>query len=192
MELPSNITKSLSVNSYHLSIVGDKDSYLHNVDKQYDTSLLIKMIEDISSLIGSSILYTLSHQFQPHGASASALISKSHIALHTYPDVHPTKPLGLIRLDIDISGGGKVSPLDSLDYLLTTLDSHLMVVDYKERGFSYEGGVKEFGGKRNVNQYVTDLKKYYIHTKDQTHILMRSDICDPLVRKEVKEIRNGI
>lgn len=192
MELPSNITKSLSINSYRLYPVGDKDSHLYNVNKQYGTSCLIRMIEEISNLIDSNILYTVSHQFKPYGASAAALISESHIALHTYPDVHPSKPLGMIRLDIDISGCGKVSPLNSLDYLLTTLDSHLMVVDYRERGFSYEGGIKEFGEKRNVNRYVKDLKKYYIQPKDYAHILMRSDISDPLIEEEVKEIRSGI
>ena len=155
MELPSNVTKSLSINSYRLCSTKDKDAHLQSVDKQYGTSYMIKMIEDISKLIDSNILYTLSHQFQPYGC-------------------------------------GKVSPLNSLDYLLTTLDPHLIVVDYKERGFSYEGNTKEFGEKRDVNQYVKDLKKYYIQTKDQAHVLMLSHIGDPLIEEEVKEIRNGI
>jgi S-adenosylmethionine/arginine decarboxylase-like enzyme len=162
------------------------------VDKKYGTSCLIKMIEDISNLIDSNILYTVSHQFQPYGASAAALISESHIAIHTYPDVHPTKPLGIIRLDIDISGCGKVSPLNSLDYLLTTLNPHLTVVDYKERGFSYDGSTKEFGERRDVNQYVKNLKKYYIQTRDQAQVLMLSRIGNSLIKEEVKEIRNGI
>lgn len=190
--LPSNITKSLSLNSYRLHSTTDKDQYLSEIDKEYNGKRLEELIEKISSLIDSDILYTVHHNFSPYGASAAALIAESHIAIHTYPDYHPTEPMGVFRIDIDISGCGKISPLRSLDYLLTTLDSHLMVIDYKERGFSYENGEKVFGNRMaNVNENVSNLKDYYIHHKDGAHILKRAVIHDPLIEKEVTEIMVG-
>ena len=191
-ELPSNITKSLSLNSYWLCTTTDREEYLSEIDKQYNGTKLEELITNVSNLIDSSILYTIRHNFSPHGASAAALIAESHIAIHTYPDHHPTKPLGVFRIDIDISGCGKVSPLNSLDYLLQTLDSHLMVIDYRERGFSYGDNGKEFGNNMEiVHEYVSNLKDYYIHRKDGAHILKRAIIDEPLIAEEVKEIMAG-
>jgi S-adenosylmethionine decarboxylase len=53
------------------------------------------------------------HQFSPHGVTATATLSESHIAIHTWPE------LGYFAADIFFCGRGK--PEEALKILVTAL-----------------------------------------------------------------------
>lgn len=51
-----------------------------------DATELEKIISQTREKFGITILKIYSHQFEPQGASALALIAESHMAIHTYPE----------------------------------------------------------------------------------------------------------
>ncbi len=86
------------------------------------------------------------------GPSSEAVVGhldKSHITVHTYPENHPHKGISTFRADIDVSTCGHISPLKALNYLITSFEPDIAVIDYRVRGFT-----------RDVNG-----KKYYIDHK---------------------------
>ena len=85
----------------------------------------------------------------PSSEAVVAHLDKSHITVHTYPENHPDKGISTFRADIDVSTCGHISPLKALNYLITSFEPDIAVVDYRVRGFT-----------RDVNG-----KKYYIDHK---------------------------
>lgn len=65
-----------------------------------------------------------------------AHLDKSHIAVHTYPEQHPHNNIATFRADIDVSTCGVISPLKALNYLIHSLDSDIVTIDYRVRGFT--------------------------------------------------------
>ena len=63
-------------------------------------------------------------------------LDKSHICVHTYPEVHPQGGIATFRADIEISTCGKISPLQTLNYLIRDFDSDVINIDYRVRGFT--------------------------------------------------------
>ncbi|MDR2933430.1 MAG: adenosylmethionine decarboxylase, partial [Oscillospiraceae bacterium] len=94
-----------------------------------------------------------------------AHLDKSHVTVHTYPEYHPDNAIATFRVDIDVSTCGKVSPLNTLDYLIGSFDSDIMTMDYRVRGFT-----RDVAGKKcymdhemtSIQGYIDDetLKKY--------------------------------
>lgn len=68
--------------------------------------------------------------------SAVAHLDKSHVSAHTYPESHPDNGIHTIRVDMDISTCGQVSPLNALDYLIGAFNEDIVVLDYRVRGFT--------------------------------------------------------
>ena len=68
-------------------------------------------------------------------------------------------------MDIDISTCGEVSPLNALDYLISSFDSDIITTDYRVRGFT-----RDLDGKKlfidhditSIQDYISDetLQKY--------------------------------
>lgn len=86
------------------------------------------------------------------GLSPEAVVAhldKSHIAVHTYPESHPDRGVCTFRADIDVSTCGQISPLKALNYLISSFEPDIAIVDYRVRGFT-----------RDING-----KKYYIDHK---------------------------
>lgn len=52
------------------------------------------LVESISEAIGSTVIKTMSHKFSPIGVTSIAIISESHISLHSFPEFQ--------RLTVDI------------------------------------------------------------------------------------------
>lgn len=76
--------------------------------------------------------------------SALAHLDKSHITAHTYPECQPCDGVSTLRVDIDVSTCGRVSPLKALNYLIDSFDEDVVILDYRVRGFT-----RDVGGQRH-------------------------------------------
>src|SRR5690606_22764020 len=95
----------------------------------------------------------------PVGAGATAVtmhLDKSHICVHTYPETHPNDGICTFRADIEVSTCGIISPLKALNYLIHQLDSDIVTVDYRVRGFTRD--VK--GVKHYIDHKITSIQNY--------------------------------
>jgi S-adenosylmethionine decarboxylase len=85
-----------------------------------------------------------------------AHLDKSHVTVHTYPEYHPDNAIATFRVDIDVATCGKVSPLNALDYLISSFDSDIMTIDYRVRGFT-----RQMDGKKcYLDHSVTSIQDY--------------------------------
>lgn len=94
-----------------------------------------------------------------------AHLDKSHLTVHTFPEYHPNNSISTFRVDIDVSTCGTVSPLNVLDFLISSFDSDIMTIDYRVRGFTREqNGRKLFLDHKitSIQDYIDDstLKRY--------------------------------
>ena len=149
--------------------------YIEYIDEVYNAERLTQILTDVSNIIGANILNIAHQDYDPQGASVTMLISeepvlppqevkdalvespgplpeavvahldKSHITVHTYPEMHPDNGISTFRADIDVSTCGKISPLKALNYLIHALESDIVTVDYRVRGFTRDvNGDKHF------------------------------------------------
>ena len=63
-------------------------------------------------------------------------LDKSHICAHTYPDFRAKGEICSFRIDIDISTCGEITPLKALNYMFSSFDSDVVVIDYRVRGYT--------------------------------------------------------
>jgi S-adenosylmethionine decarboxylase len=92
-------------------------------------------------------------------------LDKSHVTVHTYPEYHPDNSIATFRVDIDVSTCGQVSPLNALNYLISSFDSDIITADYRVRGFTRNvDGKKLFIDHKitSIQDYIDEatLKKY--------------------------------
>lgn len=91
-----------------------------------------------------------------------AHLDKSHITVHTYPEVHPDDGICTFRADIDVSTCGRISPLKALNYLIHSFDSDIMTIDYRVRGFTRDVNGRKYFIDHKINSiqnYIsTDIK----------------------------------
>ena len=138
---------------------------------------------DVADIIGATILNTARQDYDPQGASVTMLISeepvsseqisnteapgplpeavvshldKSHITVHTYPESHPDHGISTFRADIDVSTCGRVSPLKALNYLIHSLESDIVILDYRVRGFTRD--VR--GRKHFIDHKIDSIQNY--------------------------------
>jgi S-adenosylmethionine decarboxylase len=94
-----------------------------------------------------------------------AHLDKSHITVHTYPEIHPDDGICTFRADIDVSTCGRISPLKALNYLIHSFDSDIMTIDYRVRGFTRDvNGTKYFIDHKinSIQNYIsTDIKNRF-------------------------------
>lgn len=76
---------------------------------------------------GATLIDLCTHQFSPHGVTATATLAESHIAIHTWPE-H-----GYFAADLFFCGAG--DPLRALDLLRTRLRAGEVRVRELKRGF---------------------------------------------------------
>lgn len=83
-------------------------------------------------------------------------LDKSHVTVHTYPEYHPDNAIATFRVDIDVSTCGKISPLNALDFLISSFDSDIITIDYRVRGFT-----RDVGGKKCfIDHEITSIQDY--------------------------------
>jgi len=170
----NNLTKSLSFNIYDICYASSKSSqndYLEYIDEKYNSENLRGIIEEVTNIIEAKIINISTQDYEPRGASVTALINeghqmasggaaahldKSHIAAHTYPENSSANGIATFRVDIDVSTCGMISPLKALDFLIDSFDSDIVLLDYRVRGFTRD--VK--GRKLYIDHDITSIQDY--------------------------------
>ncbi|MDC9590956.1 adenosylmethionine decarboxylase [Xenorhabdus sp. XENO-10] len=195
----NNLTKSLSFCIYDICYAktnADRDSYIAYIDEQYNATRLTEILSETCSIIGANILNIARQDYDPQGASVTILISeepidpnlvdntenpgplpdsvvahldKSHICVHTYPESHPDGGICTFRADIEVSTCGVISPLKALNYLIHELESDIVTMDYRVRGFTRDvNGVKHYIDHEinSIQNYVTEEIQSQYHMID--------------------------
>lgn len=151
-----------------------KAEYIEYIDEQYNADRLTEILSEVCDIIGANILNVARQDYEPQGASVTILVSeepikdsefvdksekpgpllpdavvahldKSHICVHTYPESHPDNGVCTFRADIEVSTCGVISPLKALNYLIHKLESDVVTIDYRVRGFTRDvQGVKHY------------------------------------------------
>lgn len=233
----NNLTKSLSFNIYDVCYAkGQREQkyYIAYIDEQYNSKRLTDILYEVANMIGAHVLNVSKQDYDPQGASVTMLLAeeemlesrqgkmeevddrvilghldKSHITVHTYPEYHPETSIATFRVDIDVATCGEISPLSTLDFLISSFDSDIITMDYRVRGFTRDiKGKKLFmdSPMTSIQQFIdvktllnydaTDINVYQanlFHTKmlikeiDLQNYLFKTDIYElpPKVRLEI-------
>ncbi len=236
----NNLTKTLSFNIYDICYAETREqmkAYIEYIDEAYNAQRLTQILTDVAEIIGANILNVARQDYDPQGASVTMLISeepvasehlsntespgplpdsvvahldKSHITVHTYPESHPNNGISTFRVDIDVSTCGRISPLKALNYLIHELESDIVTMDYRVRGFTRDvRGRKHFIDHNisSIQNYISrDTKKRYqmvdvnvyqeniFHTKMMVRDFVLSDYLfgvdtDAMPEKEKRRIQ---
>ena len=227
----NNLTKNLSFNIYDVCYAKSERAqrdYIAYIDKQYNSERLTGILLEVTSMIGAHVLCISKQDYEPQGASVTLLIAeesiipksgdtivghldKSHVTVHTYPEYHPSNSIATFRVDIDVSTCGEVTPLKTLDYLISSFDSDIITMDYRVRGFtrnmegqklfldhkiaSIQDYIKEETLKRydaiDVNVYQSNLfhTKMLIKEVDLQNYLFNTDVYElsPQTRLQITQ-----
>jgi S-adenosylmethionine decarboxylase len=97
----------------------------------------------------------LQHHDAPE-TSVVAHLDKSHITVHTYPESHPFNGISTFRADIDVATCGVISPLKALNYLIDSLESDIVIMDYRVRGATRD--VK--GRKHYIDHKINSIQDF--------------------------------
>jgi len=182
----NNLTKTLSFNIYdvcYADTAEQREAYIAYIDEAYNAERLTSILTDVADIIGANILNIAHQDYDPQGASVTMLISeepiaaehlsntagpgplpdavvahldKSHITVHTYPETNPETGISTFRADIDVSTCGRISPLRALNYLIHALESDIVIMDYRVRGFT-----RDIKGKKHfIDHNISSIQNY--------------------------------
>lgn len=196
----NNLTKALSFNIYDVSYAitsEQRDRYIEYIDEQFNADRLTQILTEVADIIGANVLNVARQDYDPQGASVTILISehpvveklgrdvisdavvahldKSHITVHTYPETHPHNGFATFRADIDVATCGVISPLKALNFLIDSLESDIVVMDYRVRGFTRD--VK--GKKHYIDHRINSIQDYLAK-----HIRQKYEMFDVNVYQE--------
>ncbi len=76
---------------------------------------------------GAEIREVVFHKFSPQGVSGVVVISESHLAIHTWPE------LGYAALDV-FTCGDRVDPWDAVNYITRHFEAQNMTATEVDRG----------------------------------------------------------
>ncbi len=169
----NNLTKTLSFNMYDICYArteAERRKYIEYIDEEYSADRLTKILKDVAETIGANILNIASQDYDPQGASVTMLIAeeevekkdvvahldKSHITVHTYPEMHPQDGICTFRADIDVSTCGRISPLKALNFLLKAFEADIAICDYRVRGFTRD----IYGKKIFIDHRINSIQNY--------------------------------
>ncbi len=164
----------------------EQRDYIAYIDEQYNSERLTKILCNVTEMIDARVLNISKQDYEPQGASVNILIAekeltdssidvscnqgdfshkhrsvhghldKSHVTVHTFPESHPDNSISTFRVDIDVSTCGTISPLNTLDYLISSFDSDIITIDYRVRGFTRDvNGTKFF-----IDHNITSIQDY--------------------------------
>ncbi len=175
----NNLTKSLSFNIYDICYAKtqrEQTDYIKYINQQYNSERLTAILKNLTEMIGATVLNISRQDYEPQGASVTFLIAeetkkrsgetvvahldKSHVTIHTYPEYHPDNAIATFRVDIDVATCGEITPLSTLDYLLSKFDSDIITMDYRVRGFT-----RDLQGKKLFNDHAITSIQNYINPK---------------------------
>ena len=170
----NNLTKALSFNIYDVCYAKterEQQDYIAYIDEQYNSERLTTILTNLTDMIGATVLNISKQDYEPQGASVTILIAerpvpgetqvahldKSHVTVHTYPEYHPETCLATFRVDIDVATCGEITPLSTLDYLISSFDSDIITMDYRVRGFT-----RDMNGQKLFMDHPVASIQYYI------------------------------
>ena len=182
----NNLTKSLSFNIYDIcyaKTAREQRDYIQYINEQYNSERLTAILTRLTEMIGAVVLNISKQDYDPQGASVTFLIAeedmakkrlgetvvghldKSHVTVHTYPEYHPETSIATFRVDIDVATCGEITPLSTLDFLISSFDSDIITMDYRVRGFTRDvEGKKLFIDHRiaSIQDYIAEdtLRRY--------------------------------
>jgi len=176
----NNLTKSLSFNIYDICYARSRESqieYLEYIDEEYNSSRLEGIVEEVTRIINAKLVQVSTQDYDPRGASVVALLNedhpvpgvqtaiapgvvghldKSHIAIHTYPEYNALSGIATFRVDVDISTCGMISPLSALHCLIESLESDVVIIDYRVRGFTRDSR----GSKLFIDHDISSIQDF--------------------------------
>jgi S-adenosylmethionine decarboxylase len=95
-----------------------------------DLELVKKHMVDAALFAGAEIRESVFHKFSPQGVSGVVVISESHLAIHTWPE------LGYAAVDV-FTCGERVDPWDACGYLSEKLQAEHITASEMRRGIMY-------------------------------------------------------
>lgn len=104
-----------------------------------DTEIVKCYMIDAALFAGAEIRESVFHKFSPQGVSGVVVISESHLAIHTWPE------LGYAAVDV-FTCGEKVNPWDACKYLKEKFQAEYITATEMRRG------IMETGPRVAVNQ----------------------------------------
>ncbi len=164
----------------------EREDYIRYIDGQYNSERLTNILCEVTKMIGATVLNISKQDYEPQGASVNVLIAegsvspehidkscnqgldfahtrsvhahldKSHVTVHTFPESHPENAVCTFRVDIDVATCGEISPLKTLDYLISSFDSDIITIDYRVRGFTRD----MCGKKYFIDHNITSIQDY--------------------------------
>jgi S-adenosylmethionine decarboxylase len=172
----NNLTKSLTFNIYDICYArsrASQEEYLEYIDEQYNSRKLRTILEEVARVIQARIVNLSTQDYDPRGASVTALINeryraadespyavahldKSHLAAHTYPETNERTGISTFRVDLDVSTCGMISPLRVLDFLIESFESDIVLMDYRVRGFTRDVN----GRKVYIDHEIASIQDY--------------------------------
>jgi S-adenosylmethionine decarboxylase len=179
-----NLTRSLGFNAYQVLAANSADGLQAAVgylNEKYDTDFLIGLLEKAADLIGAKVLNVSSEKYDPLGTSVALLLAdgghpehskrlrtntllghldKSHLTVHTYPQLHLDTGLCSLRLDLDLATCGTISPLTTLPLLFSNITCDLVTIDFRIRGYQLSGaGQIDFGSNEvtSIADYLPEI-----------------------------------
>ncbi len=173
----NNLTKSLCFNIYDICYAKsprEQQDYIKYINEQYNSERLTAILTRLTEMIGATVLNISKQDYEPQGASVTFLIAeeskvnsrsgetvvahldKSHVSVHTYPEYHPETSIATFRVDIDVATCGEITPLSTLEFLISSFDSDIITMDYRVRGFT-----RDVEGKKLFNdQKITSIQNF--------------------------------
>jgi len=130
-----------------------------------------------------------------------AHLDKSHLTVHTFPEQHPENAISTFRVDIDVATCGTVSPVNTLDYLISSFDSDIITIDYRVRGFTRDitgqkhfhdhqiTSIQDFIDSRTLKRYdAVDINVYQANLYHTRMLLKEIDLQNYLFNQDVYEL----
>lgn len=158
-----NLSRTLSVNLYLMRYVADPAALVQLERGLFchpTAAELATVLSEVCRALDATVLHLTSHDYEPHGASAAALVAdgvsppplvahlaQSHVTVHTYPQLRPDGRVASVRIELEIASCGPRSPWLALPYLLARFDADAAIIDYRVRGFWWSAG-----GQRHVGE----------------------------------------
>ena len=173
-----------------------RKEYIEYIDEQYSADRLTDILGEVVDIIGANILNVARQDYEPQGASVTILVSeepveeqqnydadeapgplpdsvvahldKSHICVHTYPEAHPDDGICTFRADIEVSTCGIISPLKALNFFIHSLESDVVTIDYRVRGFTRDiNGVKHY-----IDHAISSIQNFMTEDTKEAYQMM--------------------
>jgi len=78
----NNLTKTLSFNFYDVAYALNQEKnkeYIAYIDEEYNADRLVKILNDVASIIGANVLNIANQDYEPQGASVTMLVAENEI-----------------------------------------------------------------------------------------------------------------